>query len=118
MKNTKLTIGLMALCLALLAMPTLTVHSAGGGIEGKVTDPKGAVVVGAKITVIDPATDEKFTATTDQQGRFKVEGLSAGVYTLVVSAPGFSEARRETVKVADGAITTIDLKVIYLDGSD
>ena len=111
MKYSRMKFGLMAVCLALLAMPVLIVHSAGGRIEGKVTDPKGAIVVGAQVTVTDPATDRKFTATTDTQGRFKVEGLSAGEYTVTISAPGFSEARRETVKVADGAATTIDIKL-------
>jgi hypothetical protein len=61
--------------------------------------------------VTDPATDQKFTATTDAGGRFKIEGLSAGAYTVVISAPGFSEARRETVKVTDGATTTVDIKL-------
>ncbi|HMJ25986.1 MAG TPA: carboxypeptidase regulatory-like domain-containing protein, partial [Pyrinomonadaceae bacterium] len=111
MKYSRMKFGLMAVCLALLAMPVLIVHSAGGRIEGKVTDPKGAIVVGAQVTVTDPATDRKFTATTDTQGRFKVEGLSAGEYTVTISAPGFSEARRETVKVADGAATTVDIKL-------
>jgi hypothetical protein len=111
MKYSKMKICLMAVCLALLAMPPMIVHSAGGLIEGKVTDPKGASVVGARVTVTDPATDQKFTGTTDGQGRFKIEGLSAGTYTLVISAPGFSEARRETVKVTDGAATTVDIKL-------
>jgi hypothetical protein len=111
MKYSKIKISLVVLCLALLAMPAIIVHSAGGGIEGGVTDPKGAIVVGARITVIDPATDQRFTATTDARGRFKVEGLSAGTYTLVVSAPGFSEARHEEVKVTDAAPTTVDIKL-------
>ncbi|MDX6382920.1 MAG: hypothetical protein QOK48_493, partial [Blastocatellia bacterium] len=111
MNNLRIKIGLMAVCLALLAMPAMIVHSAGGRIEGRVTDPKGAVVVGATVTVIDPATDQKLTATTDAQGRFKIDGLSAGSYTVTISAPGFSEARRETIKVTDGAATTVDIKL-------
>jgi hypothetical protein len=98
-------------CLVFLAIPLVIVHSAGGRIEGKVVDPKGAVVVGATITVTDPETKKTFTAITDQQGRYKIEGLPAQTYTLVVSAPGFSEARREAVKVVDGALATVDLKL-------
>jgi hypothetical protein len=111
MNNSRIKIGLMAVCLALLAMPTMIVHSAGGRIEGRVTDPKGAVVVGATVTVTDPATDQKLTATTDTQGRFKIEGLSAGAYTITISAPGFGETRREMVKVTDGAVTPFDIKL-------
>jgi len=111
MKNTKLKIGLMLLCLAFLAMPTMIVHSAGGGIEGKVTDPKGATIAGARVTVTDPASGQEFSATSDQQGRFKIEGLSAGTYALVVSAAGFGELRRDDIKVTDAVVSTVDLKL-------
>ena len=111
MKYTKLRVGLLVTSLALLALPPIIVHSAGGRIEGKIVDPKGATVVGATVTVTDPETNKTFTATTDQQGRYKIEGLPAKTYTLVVSAAGFSEARREAVKVEDGAVATVDLKL-------
>src|SRR5207247_6470944 len=58
-----------------------------------------AVVVDAEVTVSDEVNNHSFTTRTDQQGRYKVEGLSAGIYTLVVSAKGFSEGRKEAVKV-------------------
>src|ERR1700730_4522513 len=111
MKYTKLRIGLLVTCLAFLAMPLVIVHSAGGRIEGRVTDPEGAIVVGATVTVTDPETNKTCTATTDQHGRYKIEGLPAHTYTLVVSAPGFSDARREAVKVEEGVVATVDLKL-------
>jgi hypothetical protein len=109
MKYSKLRIGLLALWLALVVTPMVVVFGAGGRIEGKVTDPKGAIVVGATITVTDAATNKVFTAQSDKQGHFKIEGLPAGIYSLVVSAPGFSEARRDAVKVEEGAVATIDV---------
>src|SRR5438552_4952911 len=109
MKYTKLRIGLLAVWVAFLTMPFVIVHGAGGRIEGKVTDPKGAIVLGAAVTVTDPATNKTFTAKTDKQGRYKIEGLPAGTYSLVVSAPGFSDARRDSVKVEEGAAATIDV---------
>lgn len=109
MKYSKLRIGLLALCLAFVAVPLVIVHGAAGRIEGKVTDPKGAIVVGATITATDPATNKTFTAQTDKQGHYKIEGVPAGTYTLVVTAPGFSEARHDFVKVEEGAVLTIDV---------
>lgn len=101
---------LFVLC-ALLTVPLLVVHGSGGGIEGKVTDPKGAVVVEAEVTVSDEVNNHSFTTRTDQQGRYKVEGLSAGTYTVVVSAKGFSEARKEAVKVEEGVVVGVDLRL-------
>jgi hypothetical protein len=60
--------------LAALSVPSI-VHGAGGRIEGKVTDPKGAAVAGASVTITEEANDQRFTAVTDAQGRYKVEGL-------------------------------------------
>jgi hypothetical protein len=86
-------------------------HGAGGRIEGKVSDPKGAAIVGANVTVIDTMTNRRFTSVTDNKGRFKVEGLPAGVFTVIVSAKGFNDGRRENVKVEEASATSIDLQL-------
>jgi len=111
MKNKRLPRVLIVISALLFALPLITVHGAGGRIEGKVTDPKGAVVVGAAVTVTEANTNQTYTAVTDKQGQFKIEGLPPGAYTVTVSAQGFSEARREEVKVDEGAAATVDLKM-------
>src|SRR5918993_4492327 len=89
------------LALLLLVTPLMVVRAAGGQLTGVVTDPKGALVTGATVTATAPATNQKFTATTDQQGRYKIEGLPAGVYVVTITAAGFGEARREGVAIAE-----------------
>ena len=111
MKRLKIGTALLMFFLALVSLPLVRAHNAGGGIQGKVTDPKGAAVVGAAITVTDLGTNQTFAAVTDQQGKYKVEGLAAGVYSVAVSAQGFSEGRRPEVKVTDGAVATTDIKL-------
>lgn len=111
MKYLRVRIVPLVSCLALLAIPFAIARAAGGRIEGKVTDPKGAIVVGAAITVSESETNQTFTAVTDQQGHFKIEGLPAGSYTVTVSAQGFSEASRTDVKVEEGAVITVDFKL-------
>src|SRR5229473_1471423 len=111
MKQRVFKKALLILSLALLATPLLIVHSAGGRIEGKVTDPKGTVIVGATVIVTDPITNQTFTAVTDQQGHYKIEGLPAGTYSVTISAPGFSDAHRDSVRVEDGAVATVDAKL-------
>ena len=108
MKKKRLQLALIAISVVLLGLPLITVHGAGGRIEGKITDPKGAIVVGAAVTVTDANTNQTFTAVTDQQGRFKIEGVPAGSYTVTVSSQGFSESQRADVKVEDGAVATAD----------
>jgi hypothetical protein len=87
------------------------VRAAGGRIEGKVTDPKGAAVVGAAVTVTDPETNQTFTAVSDGQGKYSVAGLPPATYSITISATGFNEARRDEVKVEEGAVATVDVKL-------
>jgi hypothetical protein len=68
-------------------------------------------VVGATVTATDPVTGQTFTAISDQQGRYKIEGLPAGAYSVVVAATGFSDARREEVRVEEGKAATLDMKL-------
>jgi Carboxypeptidase regulatory-like domain/Peptidase family M1 domain len=111
MRKIMFRITLIVLALAAAALPLTIVHGAGGRIEGRVTDPKGAVIVGATITVTDPTTNQTQTATTDQQGHYKVEGLNAGSYIVTVFAKGFNEARIQSVNVTEGRVATADVKL-------
>src|SRR5258705_135472 len=86
------------LFVAVLSIPILIVHGAGDGIEGKVTDPKGAAIVGASVTITNPISNQTFTAVTDGQGRYKFEGLAAGLYTVSVSGKRFIDLQREMEK--------------------
>jgi hypothetical protein len=109
MKQTRaILVGLIILG-ALFALPIA--HGAGGRIEGKVSDPKGASVVGATVTLTDVATNQTYKAITDAQGHYKIEGLPAGAYSVVVSAAGFSDARRDEVRVEEATPATLDIKL-------
>jgi Carboxypeptidase regulatory-like domain/Peptidase family M1 domain len=110
MKKKSPRLALVAICFSLLALPFITAYGADGRLEGKVTDPKGAVVVGAKIVATDPVTGQTFIGITDNQGHYTVN-VPPGAYTVVISATGFGESRREGVKVGDGAVATLDVKL-------
>ncbi|HEY8188425.1 MAG TPA: carboxypeptidase regulatory-like domain-containing protein [Pyrinomonadaceae bacterium] len=111
MLRSKRSLAGWAVLFAALTAPLIIAFSAGGRIEGKVTDSKGAAVVGASVTISDEVNNQKFTALTDSQGHYKVEGLPAGVYTVVISAAGFGETRKESVKVEEGATAQVDLRL-------
>jgi len=97
--------------LALLTIPLLVVYAAGGSIEGKVVDPKGATISGATVTVTDELNNQTFTAVTDAKGHYKIDNVPPGTYTVVISASGFGNGRNEAVKVAEAATVPIDFKL-------
>jgi hypothetical protein len=61
-----------------------------GQLGGVVTDPQGAVVAGAKITVTSSTTGTKKTATTDSSGRWFIANMPPGQVKIEIAAQGFT----------------------------
>src|SRR4030081_3326931 len=62
-----------------------------GTIRGTVTDPSGAVVAGAEVTVSNPANGDTRTAKTAPQREYVFADLPASTYDLSVKGTGFKE---------------------------
>ena len=79
--------------LSLLAFLSVTsqlfAQSGDAFLKGQVTDPSGAVVVQATVTV-KSASGEQFTATSNKQGTYEIKGLKPGKYSLSAISKGFS----------------------------
>jgi hypothetical protein len=84
-----------------------------GAISGTITDPTGAVVAGATITVTNPATGAERSVESNEQGAFEVPTLPPGKYTITVDAKGFKKAvsRDIIVSVTQTAAVTIPLEI-------
>ncbi|MFN7982370.1 MAG: TonB-dependent receptor [Vicinamibacterales bacterium] len=80
--------------------PTLAQSPA--SIHGIVQDQSGGAVPGAIVLVVDLATGQTLTTTTDASGRFTLSGLRAGGYGVSASATGF-DSREQTVQLAEAA---------------
>jgi hypothetical protein len=103
-------------CIALLlavifACATFAQSTTDGAIGGTVTDPSGALVPGAKVTVRHNSTNSEQTATTDETGYFRVAKLQPGTYAVKVEASGLAPYTAETVIVAVGSLTDFSPKL-------
>jgi len=91
----------LVLLLLLLTTSVLGLSQAisvnGGSIQGTVTDPSGAVVPGATVTITSTDTGYKVTLTTNASGLYSVGPLNPGSYNIRISDPGFSELSVDTV---------------------
>src|SRR5690349_24273846 len=65
-----------------------------GRLEGLVKDPTGALVPNAKVTIVQPVTGYKQSATTDAQGAFKLVNLPFNTYKVRAEADGFQPAEQ------------------------
>ena len=73
-----------------------------GAIRGNVSDPSGAVVVGASVIATNIATSVDSKTTTDANGNFTIPFLPPNVYRVTVEQPGFKKAVFEKVNVPIG----------------
>src|ERR1700677_3218264 len=69
----------------------------GGSIQGSITDPSGATVPDATVTILDVDTASVKTTTTDKAGFYSVGPLTPGSYTVSVVASGFEKLTVTTV---------------------
>lgn len=70
-----------------------------GRIEGVVSDPAGAVVPNANVSVRNNRTGTTATATTNETGYYLFPSLPASNYALTVEAPGFRKAQVENIEL-------------------
>ncbi len=75
-----------------------------GSIQGTVTDPSGALVGGAKVTISHKSTGRVITVTTTSAGAYISGALTPGDYTVRVEAQGFKT--RETALTVQVGVTT------------
>jgi hypothetical protein len=82
-------------------------------VLGTVTDPSGAAVVGAKVTVKNAARGIERTAQTNDTGTYEVDALPPGTYEVQVQMNGFSTllAKDVVVEVNNNVIQNFGLKV-------
>src|SRR5947209_37970 len=83
--------------------------SSTASVSGAVTDPNGAVIVGAIIVAKNPSTGVEFTATTVDNGTFTIPAVSEGTYTIRITAPGFKQAVVKDLKVNAGTPASVNV---------
>jgi len=87
-----------------------------GSITGIVTDPAGAVVANATVTVTNQGTNEKRTVQADAEGRYEVLSLPTGVYTIEASGTGFQATSVKDLRLAVGEKARADVALTVLGG--
>lgn len=82
-----------------------------GAILGTVSDPGGAVLPGASVTVTDLSTGAIRTVTTDGQGNYQVLSLPRGEYKVEIDAKGFKHFSRSPIDVVVNQQARVDVKM-------
>lgn len=103
-------IGVSALCLAFLAMPTVAAAQAVyGSIFGTVTDPTGAAIPGATVTITDISKGTSQTTKTNASGAYRVDHLIPDTYSVKVAMKGFKNSTVPKVVVYADTTPKVDV---------
>lgn len=79
--------------------------------RGVVTDPTGAGVPGATVNATNEATKAKRTATSDNTGNYRIDGLLVGTYSLEVEAAGFKKFVQTGILLTPGLVKPVNARL-------
>src|ERR1700687_4595989 len=80
-----------------------------GAIEGAVTDPTGARLSNAQVTLTNRDTGQSVRITTDDEGNYNVKLLKIGTYSVSATKQGFETTVQAGVDVAVNQSVRVDL---------
>lgn len=109
-RRPAIRLGLLAFVLAAAIEPAAA-QILYGSLVGNVTDPSGAAVPDAKVTIVQTETNQSRETTTGPSGQFNFPTISGGVYELRVAANGFRGYTRKGVLVSTNAVARTDVEL-------
>src|SRR3981189_3613443 len=98
--------------------PAAQAQAVYGSILGTVTDPQGAAVAAAKVTVTNQRKGTIETTTTNQDGNYSLTHLVPDTYSVRLEAPGFKVSESKDVIVSADAGSRVDLQFVVGGNSE
>jgi Carboxypeptidase regulatory-like domain/TonB-dependent Receptor Plug Domain len=103
---------LQQVILLLLVTGSLKAQAPGtGAIAGSVSDPSGALMANARVSVVSEETNSSRTVRTTPAGVFRIPLLSPGNYSMVVQEAGFKEKLLHSIHVVVSETAVVNVKL-------
>lgn len=96
---------------ASFASAVLLAQSERGNIAGIVTDPTGAAIAGAELSVVNRDTNAAVKVTTTGEGEYNAPNLVPGVYRIEIVSAGFKRFVQQNVVVAAATTVRVDAQL-------
>ncbi len=97
---------------AALTIPSRAQSIISGDVTGTITDPTGASIPGATVTLTNVNTNVSQTAATNDAGSYRFAFVPPGSYKVDVKAGGFQPQRTPNVVVVAGQPTTVNVQLM------
>ena len=110
--------GMLFAFLLMFAPVATRAQSYAGSVNGTVTDPSGAAVVGADVSLRNVGTNAEQHTTTTDLGAYSFPTVDVGVYEVTIKAGGFKEYVAKNVEVHVSTVAEINAKLTLGAASD
>jgi hypothetical protein len=100
-----------SLLAALLCSPLFSDAQTTAALRGRIFDESGARVPGGMVSVRDTLTGFRASVRADSEGRFQIEGMPAGAYTVTAESPGLRTEVIEHLQVDAGRVLVRDFRL-------
>ncbi|MGH9465741.1 MAG: carboxypeptidase-like regulatory domain-containing protein [Terriglobales bacterium] len=94
-----------------MSLPLRAQTASSGTIIGVITDPSGAAVPGAPVTLLDQATQQMRATISNGSGRYSFVGVAPGTYTVTAQARGFQKSQQANLAVEVGKSYAINMRL-------
>ena len=111
MKRSVAAFRTVSVVLCVLLFAALAQAQYRGSIQGVITDPQGAVIPGATITLIDRETNRTLTATSDNAGVYNFNTLPPSRYSMTVEKTGFKKKVLDNVAIIAEQANAINIQL-------
>src|SRR5438477_1203894 len=103
----------LILAITIVAASPAYAQVSGATLSGTITDPSGAAIAGAKVSIANKATGVARDVTADAAGFYSAPNLLPGPYEVTTSASGFSTAKQSDLTLTVGAqqVLNVSLKI-------
>src|ERR1051325_6161360 len=105
----KRIVGSAILCLALSSASVWAQFTS--AITGTVTDPSGAVVPSAAVTIENAQTGESRSVNTSSDGLYRFCSVPAALFDVTVSSTGFNTLVQHIIRLTVDEVKTVNLKL-------
>jgi len=112
---TQSTTRLCAIALLSLAALPIQAQQSRASIIGRIADPTGALIAGAKVTATNTATNASVSSQSNESGNFEIPYLISGVYRITVESTGFKKTVRDGIQLRIGDRITLDFALTLGD---
>lgn len=99
------------LFILLLSVGTAFAQADKGSVRGQVTDPSGAVIPNASVSLTTPDGHTVATVTSNAGGSYQVNNLAPGTYIVIANAQGFAPSSSKAISVAAGQSRHFDVSL-------